>query len=169
MPLVTSRDESLIRSVLDRLNGMVGYQDDIDRLHKLVVCNERLACEIAVAFIRLSEDLRQSLRNLRVDLILEPKADTRDPRVDSLEAQVAANKSRIEELEELVASLEESVESFMKRVSKASSESHPVKVGDSRDGKVVMEVLWQLQGDSMVPVYRLYGESEFRSIGPLEA
>ena len=109
MPLVTSRDESLIRSVLDRLNGMVGYQDDIDRLHKLVVRNERLACEIAVAFIRLSEDLRQSLRNLRVDLSMELKAepspDARDPRVDSLEAQVSANKSRIEELEKQFASL----------------------------------------------------------------
>jgi hypothetical protein len=168
--LTTDRDNKLIRSVLDELNGTVGYYDDVERFHRLVACNERLACEIAVAFIRLSEDLKQSHRNLRVEPSPEPTAEPkRDPRVDSIEAQVAANKSRIEELEKQFATLEGSVESFIKRVSKASSESHPVKVGDVRDGKAVMDVLWQLQGDSMVPVYRLYGEPEFRSIGPLEA
>ena len=106
MSLVTDRDRQVIRSVLDYLNGMVGYEDDIDRLHMLVACNERRACEIAVAFIRLSEDLKQSNRNLRVDLSPEPTAEPkRDPRVDSLEAQVAANRSRIEELEKQFATL----------------------------------------------------------------
>lgn len=120
MPLVTDRDENIIRSVLDRLKGMVGYEDDIDRLYKVVAgsvsnrgdfryrqgVNALSACEIAVAFIRLSEDLKQSHRNLRAEPNPEPTEEPkRDPRVDSLEAQVSANKSRIEELEKQFASL----------------------------------------------------------------
>ena len=171
--LTTDRDNKLIRSVLDELNGTVGYYDDIERLHRLVACNERLACEIAVAFIRLSEDLKQSHRNLRVEPSPEPTAEPkRDPRVDSLEAQVAANKSRIEELEKLVASLEGSVESLKQRATPTPSRSwpeHPVPVGCERFGKKVVESYWGSSGSELIPIYRLDGESEFRSIGPLEA
>lgn len=55
-----------------------------------------LACEIAAAFIRLSEDLKEQLAS---------RGEVAHQGMARLEAQVAANKSRIDELEKLVASL----------------------------------------------------------------
>jgi hypothetical protein len=179
MSLVTERDDELIKGVYLELKG-ARSNEYASRLYCRIAARAPggekpawLACDIAAAFIRLSEDLKQSNRNLRVEPSQEPTAEPkRDPRVDSLEAQVAANRSRIEELEKQFATLEGSVESLKQRATPTPSRSwpeHPVPVGCERFGKKVVESYWGSSGSELIPIYRLDGESEFRSIGPLEA
>lgn len=65
MPAVaTDRDRKIIDAVSIALNGSVGGDDDIERLRSQVEGGQsadklHVACEIAVAFIRWAQDLKE--------------------------------------------------------------------------------------------------------------
>lgn len=61
----TDRDHQIIDAVSIALDGRIGYVDDAVRLRANILCgggrNDKLltACEIAVAYIRWAQDLKQ--------------------------------------------------------------------------------------------------------------
>lgn len=69
--IATDWDKKIIDAVSLALDGEVGGADDIDRLRKQIENgplddNLHTACEIAVAFIRWSQDLKNENENQRM-------------------------------------------------------------------------------------------------------
>lgn len=66
----TDWDHRIIDAVSVALGGLIGGRDDIDRLRSQIEGGPsadklKVSCEIAVAFIRWSQDLRRERNSLR--------------------------------------------------------------------------------------------------------
>jgi len=69
--MLTDEDRRIIDATSIALSGQIGLDDDVDRLMQQVVDGDgepdkvRVACEIAVAWIRFAQDLKASVDVLR--------------------------------------------------------------------------------------------------------
>ncbi len=65
----TDWDHRIIDSVSYALHGNIGTSDDVERLRAVITPKDgdttRVACEIAVAFIRWAQDLKAELDELK--------------------------------------------------------------------------------------------------------
>lgn len=164
MAKVTSKDVELIRGVELDLEGAFDGEY-AGRLFFRVAARAPeskaawLACEIAAAFIRLSEDLKEQLAS---------RGEAAPQRTPDLEARLSAAESRINVLEKELSTTSYDVADCLKRICKLSPScdetGHPVSVGDVVYDKEVVEAVWVSKDGKRVPAYRLDGEDEFRYI-----
>lgn len=65
--IATDNDHRIIDAVSFALHGKIGRPDDIDRLYKEIVAGgdegKWCACQIAVAFIRWAQDLKERIKD----------------------------------------------------------------------------------------------------------
>lgn len=73
MPLASDWDHRIIDATSIALGGKVGREDDLNRLRRKIEDGEgsdnlKTACEIAMAFIRWSQDLKEERDKYRKQL-----------------------------------------------------------------------------------------------------
>ena len=81
----TIEDHKIISEVAVRLGGRAGRSDDVSKVMNMVECSGSehklmTACEIAVAFIRYAQDLRDDKESLHFQLRENVRSSDHDSR-----------------------------------------------------------------------------------------